>query len=71
VLVTEASCRWQISVRPRLSQQEVFKPDGAPRKLMGASVIRGLDWSPKIGLEQGGADTYDWFPCTIVRHQAR
>src|SRR5690554_1000779 len=41
--------------------RDTSKPDGTPRKLMDASVIRGLGWSPRIGLEQGIADTYKWF----------
>ncbi|MGV8954933.1 MAG: GDP-L-fucose synthase family protein, partial [Cypionkella sp.] len=40
---------------------DTSKPDGTPRKLMDAGVIRGLGWSPEIGLEQGIADTYAWF----------
>jgi GDP-L-fucose synthase len=41
--------------------RDTSKPDGTPRKLMDASVIRDLGWSPRIGLEQGIADTYSWF----------
>jgi GDP-L-fucose synthase len=41
--------------------RDISKPDGTPRKLMDASVIRDQGWSPKIGLEQGIADTYEWF----------
>jgi len=37
------------------------KPDGTPRKLMAAGRIRALGWSPRIGLEEGIAATYDWF----------
>jgi len=41
--------------------RDTSKPDGTPRKLMDASVIRGLGWAPRIGLKQGIADTYAWF----------
>jgi GDP-L-fucose synthase len=37
------------------------KPDGTPRKLMSADRIRALGWRPRIGLEEGLADTYRWF----------
>ncbi len=40
---------------------DLSKPDGAPRKLMSADKIRGLGWSPSIGLRQGLTATYDWF----------
>ena len=37
------------------------KPDGTPRKLMSSDRLRGLGWSPRIGLEDGIASTYRWF----------
>ena len=46
---------------------DLSKPDGTPRKLMDASVIRGMGWSPSIALERGIADTYKWF---LQRQQA-
>ena len=46
---------------------DLSKPDGTPRKLMDASVIRGMGWSPSIALERGIAETYQWF---LQRHQA-
>jgi GDP-L-fucose synthase len=37
------------------------KPDGTPRKLMDNSKIKALGWQPKIALQAGLADTYQWF----------
>ena len=36
-------------------------PNGTPRKLMDSSKINSLGWSPKISLEKGIKDTYQWF----------
>ena len=40
---------------------DTTKPDGAPRKLMDVSRLKGLGWVYSIGLEQGLAHSYDWF----------
>lgn len=37
------------------------KPDGAPRKLLDISNITKLGWSPKISLERGIRQTYQWY----------
>lgn len=37
---------------------DLTKPDGTPRKLMDSAKLRALGWRPRIGLEQGIADTY-------------
>ena len=42
-------------------RHDLTKPDGTPRKLMAADKLRALGWTPKIGLEEGIAETYAWF----------
>lgn len=37
------------------------KPDGTPRKLMDVSRLAQMGWSAQIGLDQGLAETYQWF----------
>lgn len=37
------------------------KPDGAPQKLLDSSEIRRMGWTPKIGLEKGIRQTYEWY----------
>lgn len=37
---------------------DLTKPDGTPRKLMAADKLRGMGWSPRIGLEDGLRRTY-------------
>jgi GDP-L-fucose synthase len=37
------------------------KPDGTPKKLMDSSKIQSLGWTPKIDLEEGVHQTYQWF----------
>lgn len=37
------------------------KPDGTPRKLMDVSRLAQMGWSARIGLDQGLAETYQWF----------
>jgi len=37
------------------------KPDGAPQKLLDSSKIRRMGWTPKIGLEKGIRQTYEWY----------
>lgn len=40
---------------------QLDKPDGTLRKLMDSSRIRKLGWEPKIPLEKGLAETYNWY----------
>jgi GDP-L-fucose synthase len=37
------------------------QPDGAPRKLLDVSLINRLGWHARIDLQNGLAQTYDWF----------
>jgi len=37
------------------------KPDGTLRKLMDVSRLARMGWSAQIGLDQGLAETYQWF----------
>jgi len=37
------------------------KPDGTPRKLMDSSRLHGLGWRPRIDLESGIRQTYEWY----------
>jgi nucleoside-diphosphate-sugar epimerase len=37
------------------------KPDGTMRKLMDVSRLTQMGWSAKIELDQGLAQTYQWF----------
>ena len=40
---------------------QLNQPDGTLRKLMDSSRIKKLGWKPKINLDQGLRQTYDWF----------
>jgi GDP-L-fucose synthase len=42
-------------------EKDLSKPDGTPRKLMQAGRLRGLGWTPKIGMREGLEDAYAWF----------
>lgn len=37
------------------------KPDGNPRKLLDSSLAFNTGWSPKVTLEEGIEETYNWF----------
>jgi GDP-L-fucose synthase len=37
---------------------DATRPDGAPRKLLDSTGLRGLGWSPKIDLRSGLLDLY-------------
>jgi GDP-L-fucose synthase len=39
---------------------DTSKPDGTPRKLLDTSRLRALGWRPRIALEDGILQTYQW-----------
>lgn len=41
--------------------KDTTKPDGTPQKLMDASRMRALGWTPQIGLTDGLRSTYAWY----------
>jgi len=40
---------------------DTTRPDGTPRKLLDVSRLSALGWQPKIPLEQGLRQTWDWY----------
>ena len=42
-------------------QWDSNRPDGTPRKLLDVSRIHALGWKPRIDLERGIRETYEWF----------
>src|SRR5438105_6167027 len=48
------------------------KPDGTPRKLLDVSRLTALGWRAKIGLEEGIAETYEWYLAneTVTLHSS-
>lgn len=40
---------------------DTTKPDGTARKLMDVSRLAGMGWRARIPLQQGIAETYEWF----------
>ena len=42
-------------------EHDLSKPDGTPRKLLDTTKLTDIGWTPSIPLEQGIAETYDWF----------
>jgi GDP-L-fucose synthase len=43
---------------------DTSKPDGTPRKVLDVTRLRALGWQPSTRLDDGIAETYDWY----VRH---
>ncbi len=42
-------------------QFDVSKPDGTPRKVLDVSRLKATGWSPRIDLDTGLRNTYQWF----------
>ena len=42
-------------------QFDLSKPDGTPRKVLDVSRLRSIGWAPKIDLDTGVRETYQWF----------
>jgi len=40
---------------------DTSKPDGVLKKTLDSSLISSLNWSPKVGLDDGLKRTYDWY----------
>lgn len=45
---------------------DASKPDGTMKKLMSSARLNTMGWSPKVGLMEGVATTYDWFLKNVV-----
>ncbi len=46
-------------------QTDPTKPDGTPRKLMDVGRLGKMGWRAQIGLEEGIAETYQWYLANI------
>jgi GDP-L-fucose synthase len=40
---------------------DTSKPNGTPKKLLDSTPMRKLGWKPKISLERGIYETYEWY----------
>lgn len=49
---------------------DLDRPVGMQRKLMDVSSVRALGWAPRIDLEAGLRDTYDWYERQVARPTA-
>jgi GDP-L-fucose synthase len=49
---------------------DASKPDGTPRKLLDVSRLTALGWHPRIDLEAGIRQTYDWYRASRVATEA-
>lgn len=49
---------------------DASKPDGTPRKVLDVSRLTALGWRPRIDLEAGIRQTYDWYRAARVATEA-
>ena len=49
---------------------DASKPAGAPRKLLDVSKLTALGWRPRIDLELGIRQTYDWYRASLEMQTA-
>jgi GDP-L-fucose synthase len=45
---------------------DASKPDGTPRKLLDVAKLTALGWRPRISLETGIRQTYEWYRTSRV-----
>ena len=46
---------------------DASRPDGSPRKLLDTSRLTALGWKPRIPLDEGIRQTYDWYVESLAR----
>ena len=49
-------------------QFDLSKPDGTPRKVLDVSRLAATGWKPKIDLDTGMRETYEWFLAQEAAH---
>ena len=49
---------------------DASKPDGTMRKLMDSSRLEAMGWQPSLALEQGVAETYQWFLDNVAQERS-
>ena len=48
---------------------DTSKPDGAPRKLLDSSRMKGFGWGPSIVFEEGILKTYQWYLTNVLKQK--
>lgn len=49
---------------------DTTRPDGAPRKLLDSSRLRTIGWVPRVTIEDGLRETYEWYRRHIAGAEA-